>query len=117
MKLGQLDPQFVQYFEDASGSYLRCVPDLVQAQGIRFLCPACFVRNGGNVGTHYIETSFAGRDVKDHQGSHNRSGKPSRWTVYGSGYSDLTLSPSVLIYAAEPACPGWHGWVKFGEVK
>jgi hypothetical protein len=116
MKLVQLEPQFVQYFRDEVAHFLRHVPDLVQAQGIQFLCPSCFIRNNGAVGTHLIEVSFAGRNVRDDEGSHKRDGQPSRWNCSGSGYGDLTLTPSVLIDPAKPACDGWHGFVTNGEV-
>ena len=116
MKLVQLEPQFVQYFEDETGNHLRHAPDLGHAQGIQFLCPSCFVRNGGAVGTHLIEASFTGTGVLDHQGSHNRKGEPSRWTASGSMYVDLTLRPSIQIDAAKPACDGWHGFVTKGDV-
>jgi hypothetical protein len=116
MKLGQLDPQFVKYFSDETGDYLRHVPDLGQAEGIVFLCPACFVRNNGAVGTHALEVTFAGRGVPDEKGSRNSTGGPSRWAAAGSSYDDLTLDPSILINPAEPACSGWHGWIRNGEV-
>jgi hypothetical protein len=115
MKLVHLEPQFIQYFEEGVAQYLRHVPDLGHAQGVQFLCPVCFVRNGGAVGTHLIEVTFAGKGVKDHLGSHNNKGKPSRWTASGTGYADLTLKPSILIDPAKPACDGWHGFVTNGE--
>jgi hypothetical protein len=82
---------------------------LGEAQGIWFLCPGCFAKNGGPVGTHMTMVSFAGRSVPEDQGSKNREGQPSRWTASGTGYMDLTLSPSI-----DTGC--WHGWVKNGEV-
>lgn len=128
MNLNDLDPQFVKYvtqsleqqFAEGRGApaeFLRHVGNVQEAQGIVFLCPACFTRNGGAVGTHAIEVSFDGKGVKDHQGSHNRQGKPSRWTVSGSTYEDLTLRPSILIDPCEPTCGGWHGFITNGEVK
>lgn len=116
MKLVHLEPQFVQYFEDEIGRYLRHVPDLGHAHGVQFLCPSCFVRNGGAVGTHLIEVTFSDRGVRDDQGSHGRTGAPSRWTVSGTGFANLTLKPSVQIDPAKPACDGWHGFVTNGEV-
>lgn len=109
MKLVHLEPQFVQYFEDETGKYLRHVPDLAHSQGIVFLCPACFAKNNGPVGTHGIEVSFHGRGVLDHQGSHNTAGNSSRWQVSGNGYSDLSLHPSI-------DCGCWHGFIKNGDV-
>jgi hypothetical protein len=116
MKLTDLEPQFMRYVTNESGNYLHHVETVAEAQGIQFLCPVCFVKNGGNVGTHGIEVSFADRGVQDHQGSHNREGKPSRWNVSGTGYTDLTTTPSILIDPAKPACDGWHGYITNGEV-
>lgn len=83
---------------------------LKEAQGIRFLCPACFQKNGGVVGTHIVDVAFEGRGVFPSQGSHNKKGEPSRWNVTGTDYSDLTLQPSI-------DCECWHGLVTNGEVK
>lgn len=120
MKLTELEPRFVRYerryVNGVWGDYIPIAESIAEAQGIQFLCPSCFVRNNGAVGTHLIEVSFAGRGVADHQGSHNREGKPSRWTANGSGYSDLTTQPSILIDPAKPTCDGWHGYITNGEV-
>jgi hypothetical protein len=126
MRLTDLEPQFVRYVTQSRdeqfaegrvtpAEYLHHVNTLDDAQGIVFLCPACFAKNGGSVGTHGIEVAFANRGVKDHQGSKNREGKPSRWNAAGTNYSDLTTTPSILIDPAEPICPGWHGYITKGE--
>lgn len=128
MKLINLEPRFMRYEtrppEPESGRdpndrvhYLHEVDSLGNAQGIQFLCPACFVKNGGNIGTHYVEVSFANRGVADDEGSHNREGKPSRWEVNGTAYENLSARPSILIDPAPPACAGWHGFITNGEVK
>jgi hypothetical protein len=83
------------------------VSTLAEAQGLRMTCPVCR--------DHGLAPAFAGRGVRDHQGSHDRNGKPSRWQVSGTGYHDLTLIPSVdLTGPRSPNC--WHGWIKNGEV-
>ena len=123
MRLSQLEAKLVRYEtrpheSQAAGwtsEYLVKVNSLADAQGIMLLCPACFARNNGSVGTHMIEVSFADRNVQDHQGSKNREGKPSRWTVSGSSCDDLTLRPSILIDQMKPACDGWHGFVTNGD--
>ena len=124
MQLTDLEPQFVRYEtrpheSQAAGwtsEYLVRVDALAEAQGIKCLCPSCFLRNNGAVGTHWLEISFSGRGVKDHQGSRNREGGPSRWDVSGTGYQNLSMRPSVLIDPALPGCPGWHGFITNGEV-
>lgn len=107
MKLTELDPQFITYRDTR---WLHHVDTAAEAQGIIFLCPACFAKNAGPVGTHAIEVSFNNRGVSPGQGSHNSQGQPSRWNVSGTGYADLTLTPSILIDC-------WHGFVTNGEVK
>lgn len=83
------------------------VATLAEAQGVRAMCPVC--KN------HGWAVAFRDRGVLEHQGSHDRDGKPSRWQVSGTGYHDLTLSPSVdLTGPRSPNC--WHGCVKNGEV-
>lgn len=124
MRLVNLEPQFVRYQtgphpSQAAGltsEYLHHVDNLDEAQGVQFLCPVCFVKNNGPVGTHAIEVSFADRGVQDHQGSRSRTGQPSRWRASGTNYSDLSTQPSILIDPALPACAGWHGFITNGEV-
>lgn len=138
MRLTDLEPQFLRYeervetWEVVDGdeatwrergcptkpvtgprTYLPYVDNLYEAQAIHFLCPVCFRKNGGAVGTHWVEVSFADRGVLDYQGSHNDEGKPSRWTVSGTSYHDLTTTPSIFL--KPPGC-GWHGYITNGEV-
>lgn len=82
---------------------------LEQAQGIWFLCPTCFAKNGGRIGTHSIQVGFHGRGLLDDQSSQNKEGKPSRWNVSGTSLEDLSLSPSV-------DCVCWHGHVTKGSI-
>lgn len=113
MRLTELEPKFIRY---EGRNIKHHLPSTTGAQGVMFLCPACFVKNKGAVGTHLIEVSFADRGVTDDQGSVNREGKPSRWSVSGTSYDNLTLTPSILIDPAGECCPGWHGFVTSGEV-
>lgn len=82
------------------------VDTLAEAQGVVLRCPTC-------ASTHHVGVSFAGRGVLDHHGSHDASGRPTRWQVTGTGLADLTLRPSV-------DCTGgghctWHGFITNGE--
>ena len=126
MRLTDLEPKFIRYVTQSKEEqfaegpatpteYLHHVDTLAEAQGIQFLCPVCFQKNSGPIGTHAIEVAFADRGVLDHQGSHNRAGAPSRWSASGTSYSDLTTLPSILIDPALPACAGWHGYITNGE--
>jgi hypothetical protein len=129
MRLTELDPKFyryedrfegIPYIAPAGGNFgdpyqhtVRVpVEALEQAQCVWLLCPKCFLKNGGEVGTHGCEVTFEGRGVLDSQGSHNNQGKPTRWTVSGTGFDDLTTTPSVLL---QGGC-NWHGFITNGEV-
>jgi hypothetical protein len=103
------------------------VGSLAEAQGIFFLCPKCFQENraklppdvqgreaieAAGVGVHSVQVTFANRGVPDDMGCHNAKGQPTRWEVSGSGFEDLSTTPSILI---ESGC-GWHGFITNGEV-
>lgn len=90
--------------------FLHRVKTLAKAQGIWFDCPKCFVANGGPIGTHGIITWFPDRGVPDRLGV-NSSGQPVRWTVSGTNFDDLTLTPSIQVLGG---C-NWHGFITNGE--
>lgn len=113
MKLSELEPRFVRYETRGGTEYNHMVESLTEAQGIEFLCPACFAKNSGSIGTHGIHVTFRNRGALDAQGSHGRTGSPSRWDVTGSSHADLTLTPSI---DTTPSCT-WHGHVTNGEIK
>ena len=92
--------------------HITYVDSLSEAQGIWFLCPKCYVdRGNSSVGTHSVSVAFADRNVLPNQGSQGDAG-PSRWTVVsGTDFSDLTLTPSILLRSG---C-GWHGYITNGQ--
>lgn len=92
-------------------NHMRRVQTLEEAHGIWFMCPLCYAKNGGRVGTHYCRIFFEGRDVPDTEGL-NAAGQPVRWRVSGSGLHDLSTQPSILL---EGGC-GWHGYITNGSV-
>ena len=96
MKLTDLEPQLTRI---AGPDRYEDVTTLQNAQGLMFECPC---------GGHSVLVWFRDRGVPGSE----RPG-PGRWQVSGSGYSDLTLSPSVHLTGA--GC-GWHGFVTNGEV-
>ena len=137
MRLADLEPRFVRY-EDRVEAWERAVGDpatwrergaptetitgprtysifvepMVEAQGLWLLCPSCFQRNNGSVGTHFIEVTFSDRGAMDHQGSHGKDGRPTRWTATGTSLEDLTTTPSILI---DGDC-AWHGYITNGDI-
>lgn len=127
--LQQLEAEFIRYEKSIAGEghgrpqpdgtmqwggfeidIQKVVDNLSEAQGINFLCPLCFAKNNGPVGTHTVSISFENRGVKDGQGSYGDDGNPSRWNIVGgTGLNDLQLSPS--IHLPNPNGCGWHGFI------
>jgi len=113
MDLADLEPQFMRWALVDGGQVLSHVDTLAEASGIRFLCPLCFAKNHGAVGTHAIICWSRSRGVPD-----SADPKPGRWTMEGTGYSDLTLNGdppgrarSILLTGG---C-GWHGFITKGK--
>jgi hypothetical protein len=104
MRLTDLDPQFLQVETPGDRTVFRHVDSLEEADGIRFLCPLCFKNSGKREGVHGVMCFKPG--VKGVVTG------PGRWTMAGTDYSDLTLSPSVLLLSG---C-GWHGFITSGSI-
>lgn len=86
MRLADLDARFLKI--DTDRSFWTEGISLSEAQGVLFLCPVCFQKNGGGVGTHSVICWFDGRGVPT-----DMDPKPGRWTPAGTGIADLTLNP------------------------
>jgi len=127
MRLIDLEPEWVYDFNVASRGFRRADDshtlllssarqnpgwpalarlDVVNAQGVMFLCPVCFVKNGGPVGTESVLCYFRGRGVPD-----DAVPGPGRWEAHGTGFDDLSLSPSVNVDNGH-----WHGFVTNGAI-
>lgn len=111
MLLTDLDPQFIKYavFEDGKSGW-RYVDTLDEADGIKYLCPLCFTKNNGAVGTHMIMNCQPGKVPDSFFG-------PGRWHLRGTGYADLSLvgvtSDSVLLKGGCNA----HFFVRSGTIE
>ena len=131
MKLIELEPEFIIYKDELADKSIgktlqdgsiqwggfsiktrHHVSTLQEAQGIMFLCPLCFNKNNGSIGTHLCEVSFKDKNVKDDEGVHDSTGRPVRWGVSGNNMDDLTTTPSVFL---QGGCK-WHGFITLGEV-
>lgn len=111
MKLSQLDASFIQLSPPGQGGNrvsFRTGVSYDEADGILFLCPLCFVKQGGPVGTHSIVCWFTGK-VPD-----TVEPLPGRWDRSGSSLDDLAMSPSIQCGGGEGGC-GWHGFIHNGE--
>lgn len=126
LKLLDLDPEWVFDFKASTGVHKRATDansivhygddelessqpalTIANAQGILFLCPKCFVKNGGRVGTESVLCWFRDRSVPD-----NALPGPGRWLASGTSFADLTLSPSVNVDHEH-----WHGFIVNGEIR
>src|SRR5262245_10080975 len=65
-------------------NYIITVKKFRNAQGVRFLCPLCFKKNGGPVGTHEVVCWSRSRGVPEDV----RPG-PGRWRLVGTSIDDL----------------------------
>ena len=115
--LRELEAYFTKY-EDKDKYHH--VDTLAEADGVWLLCPACFVKNHGSVGTHMIMVGFVGRCPP---GSYTQdgNGNDTRWTVSGTGLDDLQCLPSINldVYPQRPKLPNdcvWHGFIGAGGV-
>lgn len=105
MKLTELQPQFLKREDD---THFQAVDSIVEANGIVFLCPKCFVQNKGPVGTHSVICWNPSVPQTTHP-------IPGRWNLVGTGFADLSLvaeSSSILLTSG---CK-WHGFVRGGLV-
>jgi len=106
VKLADLEAEFVRSVPKG----IKRVETFAEAQGVLFLCPACYGKNGGAVGTHSILVWFDGRSVPPEE-------RPApRWQASGTSIADLTLAPSVDVTAGGKYPGEWHGFVRNGEI-
>ncbi len=110
MRLTELEPEFLTITSESS---YQCHDRLAEAQGLMLLCPTCFIKNNGPVGTHRIICWFTGRGVPD-----NRTPGPGRWTPLGTGFNDLdfmTTRPSASVLLTGAGC-GAHFLLQNGNI-
>lgn len=81
MTLAELSPRFIKRTGERSRAYVERIEE---AEGIQFLCPRCFINNGGAVGTHSILCWNLATPSEISPG-------PGRWDLHGTDYADLTL--------------------------
>lgn len=107
IRLVDLSPQFMKIETPA---LFKHVATIEEADGIMFLCPKCFEKNGGAIGTHSVICWRPHVPQTIHP-------TPGRWNFLGQGYDDLTLqagSSSILL--SGPGC-GAHFFIQNGEVQ
>ena len=113
-RLVDLDAQFMRWERRDDGKiYWVPVATLAEAHGVKFLCPKCFVENGGPRGTHAIMCWSRSAGAPE-----EATPLPGRWKMDGLNLDDLTLNAdppsgarSVLLHGG---C-AWHGFVTNGD--
>jgi len=119
-KLSDLDARLLRYERRDVGTFLPHVDRIEDAQGVSFLCPLCFAKNGGKVGTHSVICWSRSRGVPE-----DAQPGPGRWKLSGTRIDDLTLNGDVtpdgkglqsrsVQLLGEGGCK-WHGYVTNGE--
>lgn len=113
LTLRDLQAKLIRLTNDDGSSVI--VPSVDQAQGVRFLCPVCFLRNGRKrPGAHSVICWSSSAGVPEI----TRPG-PGRWRLVGTTLDDLRLmeepgkSRSVLLLGG---C-AWHGFVTAGNIE
>lgn len=79
-----------------------------EADGVQFLCPLCFLKNRGSVGTHYVICWRPHVDPQIHP-------KPGRWEFHGRALEDLSLVAGSSSVQLQGGCNA-HFFVRNGEV-
>ena len=104
--LHKLDAEFLTH----SPTGFHRGPNIVDAQGIVFLCPSCYRKNGNSdVGVHSVLIWFADLGVPE-----EAFPKP-RWNVTGTSMADISITPSINLATDEQSKDEWHGWVTNGH--
>ena len=107
MKLLDLSPEFLRRVDDTRFEY---VDNIRAADGIRFLCPKCFLANGRK------SESVHGVICWHPRVPLTTRPKPGRWVMLGTGFADLSLranSSSVLLTGGCAA----HFFVNAGSIE
>jgi hypothetical protein len=113
--LRTLDATFIKHEVRDGHDYHVHVDRIEDAQGVQFLCPKCFVANGGAVGTHQVICWSRSRGVPDEVRP-----QPGRWKIDGTSIDDLTLNadpPATQRSVAITGGCGWHGHVTNGAAE
>lgn len=106
MRLLDLDPSFRRILDERTH---ETVDDIAQADGVMFLCPKCFVTNGGEIGAHSV-ICWSPKVPQTWPPT------PGRWELRGTGLHDLTLvagSSSILLLGGCAA----HFFIRNGQIE
>ncbi len=115
LRLTELEPSFrvITKIDEDGNLREHREGSFEEAHGVLFLCPKCFIANGGPVGTHGVICWSSSRGVPE-----TIQPGPGRWKLEGSSLDDLTLGcePGKSRSVALLGGCAWHGHVTNGEV-
>ena len=86
LTLVELEAHFIgqPYINERGNAVYPRADTLAEAKGVQYLCPKCFEKNGGRVGTHGI-INFCPEVGQEFRPT------PGRWNLCGTGLHDLSL--------------------------
>jgi hypothetical protein len=99
LTLPDLDPHFLKRTKPLA---FKHTDDIRLAEGLMFMCPACWWSNAGRGGTHRIIIW-------------RPSVPPERWHFEGTGYADLTLAAPSASVSISGGCRA-HFFIRRGRV-
>lgn len=107
MKLTELKPEFMTI--DVNTKIMSVVENNENADGIIFLCPKCFEKNNGPVGTHMV-LCWKPRVPQ------TIDPIPGRWDMLGKSFDDLTFKAGSSSIALKGGCNA-HFFITNGNIK
>jgi hypothetical protein len=107
MRLSELKPTFLKIEPASAAVTYRMTDKIEEADGVQFLCPKCFAKNNGPVGTHSV-LCWAPHVPQ------TINPTPGRWKLEGTSYEDLSLVAGSSSVALLGGC-AWHGYITKGE--
>lgn len=106
LTLLQLEAKFIK----RDDSRRRHIVDSINvADGIQFLCPVCFLKNNGPIGTHSV-ICWSPTVPQD------TSPTPGWWSMLGTSLENLTLVASSSSVKLESKCNA-HFFVRNGAIE
>jgi hypothetical protein len=112
----------VYTLRELQGHFVRMLPgkrqtwretkSIKNADGLSYLCPVCFHRNKGSVGTEHILNWFLERGVPA-----SFTPGPGRWAFKGTSLDDITFIGTENHSYSVAIIEHWHGYVENGTVR
>lgn len=109
MRLVELEPEWLYVDPAGDGRIWRRVPTRAEANGLFLLCPVCFAKNDGRVGTHAIICWEPAVPLTFEPG-------PGRWNLVGDSFDTLTLQAGSSSILLQSGCNA-HFFIRNGAIE